>query len=804
MFLHLPRTSAHLSSGFFQNRAVSPNSLVLIVLTVLAFLMSSCSSTSVQGPASSQPSSSNITVQVTPSSAEVESTASLQLAASLTGTNRTGVMWTTDVGSISNTGLFKAPSVTVPTQARVTATSQPQSAGASSFGSATITILPAGSSSALSIATTSLPAATVGTPYDAAVSAAGGSLPYTWSVISNGFPSGLSLNSAGIITGTANQPGNYSFQLQVKDALARVATGNASVTVSSGQNGGNYDGPAELPRTYLQTAMSNTPAPGTTTLVAAGEDFQSALDNAQCGQTIELQAGATFTGLFTIPAKACDDQHWIVVRTSASDASLPAEGVRISPCYAGVNSLPGRPAFHCNSTQQVMAKLTFGSPGAGPIQFLPGANHYRFVGLEITRATGTGAVGSLVSAQKNATADQLIIDRSWVHGTSQDETTTGVALGGLTNTAIISSYLNDFHCTSKVGTCTDSHAVSGGNGTAPGGPYAIVDNFLEAAGENVLFGGGTATTTPTDIQISQNHFFKPLTWMLGSSGYVGGTGGNPFVVKNHLELKNAQRVLAEDNIFEDNWGGFTQTGHSIVLTPKDQSALQGNVCPICQVTDVTIRYSTVSHVGAGIVIADVDSPGGGEATAGERYSIHDVVIDDISVAKYDGGGGFLEYGNGWNANVLNSALINHVTAFPDPLGHLLDLYNNTTNPTMWGFTFTNNIVSATNAPVWNGNGNPLSCAVHDMPLTSLTACFESYSFTNNVIPAALSRYPPSTWPSTNFFPATATAVQFVNYNSGNGGNYQLAPNSPYKNSGSDGKDPGANISLVEAGIAGVY
>jgi hypothetical protein len=47
-------------------------------------------------------------------------------------------------------------------------------------------------------------------------------------------------------------------------------------------------------------------------------------------------------------------------------------------------------------------------------------------------------------------------------------------------------------------------------------------------------------------------------------------------------------------------------------------------------------------------------------------------------------------------------------------------------------------------------------------------------------------------------------VQFVNYNNGNGGNYQLASTSPYKNSGSDGKDPGANILLVEAGIAGVY
>ncbi|PYX23748.1 MAG: hypothetical protein DMG87_04895, partial [Acidobacteria bacterium] len=81
--------------------------------------------------------------------------------------------------------------------------------------------------------------------------------------------------------------------------------------------------------------------------VLAGQSLQTALNNAQCGDTIALQAGATFSGSFTLPAKACDDQHWITIRTSAL-ASLPAEGTRITPCYAGVSSLPGRPSFHCS------------------------------------------------------------------------------------------------------------------------------------------------------------------------------------------------------------------------------------------------------------------------------------------------------------------------------------------------------------------------------------------------------------------------------------------------------------------------
>ncbi len=56
--------------------------------------------------------------------------------------------------------------------------------------------------------------------------------------------------------------------------------------------------------------------------------------------------------------------------------------------------------------------------------------------------------------------------------------------------AVIDSYFNDFHCISKSGSCTDSHAVSGGVTTTQDGPYLIQNNFLEAAGEAVMMGGG--------------------------------------------------------------------------------------------------------------------------------------------------------------------------------------------------------------------------------------------------------------------------------------------------------------------------
>jgi hypothetical protein len=563
-----------------------------------------------------------------------------------------------------------------------------------------------------------------------------------------------------------------------------------------------FDGPAELPRVYVQSTMANTPAPGKTITVPAGGSLQTAINNASCGDTIQLQAGAAFVGFFTLPAKPCDNQHWIIIRTSAPNSALPPEGTRATPCLSGVTSLPGRPALNCKSTAHVMAQVVYQQPfGSGPFALAPGANHYRLMGLEITRKVGTGFVAALVFAHGGGTANHIVIDRDWLHGTPQDETTVAVSLAGMTNVAVVDSYINDFHCTAIVGSCTDAHAVSGGVGTLPGGPYEIVDNFLEASGENILFGGGYATTTPADIEIRRNHFFKPLQWMPGAVGFVGGAGGYPFVAKNHLELKNAQRVQVEANIMENSWGGFSQVGYSILLTPKNQSLSGTNLCPICQVTDVTIRYTTISHVAGGFQIANALSDLGGIPLAGERYSIHDVIVDDINPTKFHGPGNFVELFTAQGAPALQQIQIEHVTAFPPHT--MITVGNSNSNPTMKNFTFANNLTTTGPFPIWS-TGGTTNCAFPDTPLATLTACFTPFSFTHNaLIGVPLNNFPPALWPSGNFFPSTTTTAMFMNYNSGVGGNYQLQVGSPYKNAGTDGKDLGANVTGVQAATAGV-
>jgi len=85
----------------------------------------------------------------------------------------------------------------------------------------------------------------------------------------------------------------------------------------------------------------------------------------------------------------------------------------------------------------------------------------------------------------------------WLHGTPHDETVRGIMLSHVRYVAIVDSYFSDFHCVAKTGGCVDSQAIAGGLGDDPMGPFKVVNNFLEAAAENFLMGGGEGTV-PAD------------------------------------------------------------------------------------------------------------------------------------------------------------------------------------------------------------------------------------------------------------------------------------------------------------------
>jgi hypothetical protein len=564
---------------------------------------------------------------------------------------------------------------------------------------------------------------------------------------------------------------------------------------------GDKDGVAELPQACYYTALDGTPSPGKQIHVAPKSDLAEVIDGAKCGDTLLLPAGASFD-VKVLPSKKCDDQHYLTVRTDTPDSKLPPEGTRISPAWGGVASLPGRPPFAQPSggPAKLLATLVVRRPDGASV-----GDHIRFIGIEWTTPPDA-YIYRIVAADHG---DHVIFDRNWVHPADGAEVGHGIGMtDGVHMIAVINSYINGLNCIAGVGKCTDATALGGGRGDEPIFTLKIYNNFLEAAGECILFGGSAATIVPADIEIRRNHLFRPMLWRQGAPGYTPTASGHPYIVKNHFELKNATRVLFEANLLENSWGGFSQNGSAILLTPRNQYARRTGafLCPLCQVTDVTIRYVYISHAGAGIQMATArDTPDGpGQpALAGTRWSIHDVVIDDLS-KKYKGGGTPFLIMNTWPKNPLNTITINHVTSFSDPQGHLMVVGSPQGSAPMYGLVFTNNIAMTGRFPVWDAiGGSGSSCAHDNVPVTSISNCFTTFTFSNNALVEAPPQFPPSKWPVNNMFPGSAKDVRFVSYNNGDGGNYELQPNSPFKNKGTDGKDLGADIVGLNAALAGV-
>jgi hypothetical protein len=565
--------------------------------------------------------------------------------------------------------------------------------------------------------------------------------------------------------------------------------------------GPGKDGNAELPRTCVRTALADTPAPGSTIAVHNATDLTNALASVICGQQIVIDAGITLSGNFTFPARGCDDAHWIWVMTAGS---IPAEGTRISPCYANVASLTGRPSYHCLSPSAQMPKLVGTGGAAVPIGLAEGADHYRFIGLEITRPADNTTQGTLVLARNQAS--RIIVDRCWVHGATTAETRRGVWTSGWTHAAVVDSYFTDFHCNQN-GACGDSQAVAGGTGNYPSGPIKIVNNFLEAAAEGTLFGGDVGTTVPADLEFRRNHYWKPFQWQLEDSGYVAGTGGagGSMIVKNHFELKNANRTLFEGNLLENVWGGFSQQAYPFTITPVNQS----NGCFVCNVSDTVIRYNKSAHSGGGMDWVP-NAAGARAGAASRRFVFHDNVMDDINNTVYAASGVVFYLANSWPDNNWGDTQVTHNTALPLTTGlaypHSVYLDHDRQHGDLYGlFNFSNNIYPGTPYPWRSTLGTTNGCGNSDDPITMLNTCFPGgWTSTNNIVVGDLGSYSETThWPSNTFFAADWTAAQFVNFNGGNGGDYTLASGSPYHNAASDGKDIGADIGSVNTAISGV-
>jgi hypothetical protein len=402
-----------------------------------------------------------------------------------------------------------------------------------------------------------------------------------------------------------------------------------------------------------------------------------------------------------------------------------------------------------------MAKLV-SSSSRGVVVADPAAHHYRLIGLEIAPADGVflRALVQLGASETDADAlpHHIVIDRCYLHGDRERGARRGIALNSR-DSAVVDSYLSDFK---EVG--ADSQAIAGWNGP---GPFRIANNHLEAAGENVMFGGADPSIeglVPADIEIVRNQMTKPLAWKAGDDHFQG----VQWSIKNLFELKNARRVLVDGNLFEYNWPN-AQNGFAILLTPRNQD---GNA-PWSVVEDVTFVNNAVRHVAAGINILGSDDIHKSQPT--RRIVIANNLFLDV--------GG--RWGNGRLFQLLDgtsNVTIDHNTAFQTDTA----VFGGDRAPHV-RFVFENNVV------LHNRYGIIASGTASGR--ATLDRYFPAAVVRRNVIIGARA----DEYPRDNFFPKSVEEAGLAGVQSGD---YRPGASRPYRHAGTDGRDIGADLSLI--------
>ncbi len=699
-----------------------------------------------------------VLLSISPTSASVATVGTQLFTASVTGTTNTAVTWSlsgagcsgSSCGTIStsaSSAVYSAPTVApAPASVSVTANSV---ADPTKSASASVTIVP------VIAVTVNPPNASVptGTTQQFNASVTGTSnTALAWSVTGAG--------CSGVACGTINSGGLYAASAAVPSppTVTVTATSVADPKKSGAVNltiiGSGTNGPAlpTLPQAFVSLTMPTQGGSACPTLTTGSNcirtprsgnatDFKNAINAATCGDTIILAAGSTYSGNFTIPATSCSG--WILIQSSAL-SSLPASGNRVGP-----------------SNVSHMAIIS--TPNTAPaVEFLASSNHWRLIGLEITTSyasTGNTVYNLVLSDGNSLTSlagmpSYVIFDRCYIVGLSNANVTRGIDMD-IASFGIVGSYCDEIHSNGQ-----DSQCFAAFNGP---GPYLIQNNFIQAAGENIMFGGADPAITnlvPSDITIVGNLIQKNQTWKGEAAPYN-------WVVKNLLELKNAQRVLLDGNVLQYTWAAGQ--AEAIIF----RSVNQGGTCTWCVVQDVTVIHNLIQHAPMGVVLVPCAGPlSTNSCVPTGRILIQNNLLDDISAANWGGPGRGFQVSVDPSPPLMSAITIDHNTVFDDTDA----LYLGDTLTTSQ-FQYTNMIANyGEYGIIGNGVGSGT---------VALKTFAPDYIYKDMVFINANGTVT-GTYPTGTFW-NTSSGVGFTNYS---GANYQLTTGSPYHNAGTDGKDIG--------------
>ena len=210
-------------------------------------------------------------------------------------------------------------------------------------------------SNILTVSPVTLPNGTQGTSYSQTITASGGSAPYSFAVTAGTLPTGLSLSSGGVLSGTPSANGSFSFTVQATDP--GFNTGSRSYTVIINLAALTIS-PSSLPAGTVGTAYSQT-----ATASGGSAPYSYAVLSGSLPTGLSLNSG---TGAITGTPTVAGSYSFTIQATDTT----PNTGTRDYTINIGSNILIVSPSTLPNGTQNTAYSQTVSaSGGTAPYTF---------------------------------------------------------------------------------------------------------------------------------------------------------------------------------------------------------------------------------------------------------------------------------------------------------------------------------------------------------------------------------------------------------------------------------------------------
>ena len=229
----------------------------------------------------------------------------------------------------------------------------------------------------ITLSPTTLPAPTVASAYSQTVSASGGTSPYSFAKTSGTLPTGLTLSSAGVLSGTPTAGGTFTFTITATDSSTGTGpyTGSHSYTLTVGAPTITLS-PTTLPGGTKGTAYSQTvSASGGTSPYSFAKTSGTLPTGLTLSSAGVLSGTPTTAGSYTFTITATDSStgtgpytasqsYTVTISLALSPTTLPAAAVATSYSATTITASGGTSPYTYNVTSGALpAGLTLSSAG---------------------------------------------------------------------------------------------------------------------------------------------------------------------------------------------------------------------------------------------------------------------------------------------------------------------------------------------------------------------------------------------------------------------------------------------------------